>query len=141
MPVGAMIEYICGIVSRLKLIISLPFETPSKKNSRVTDRRTGRTFPNAKFTKWHAQAKAWLYSHYAICNVPAPVEIEFTFTHGTHRRSDSDNKVSSILDLLVDVGILDDDCWKVVPKFSVENLYCKGAPMCEIRIKKMCDST
>lgn len=35
------------------MIFQIPYDTPSKKNSRVTDTRTGRTFPNKRFTEWH----------------------------------------------------------------------------------------
>lgn len=38
------------------MVLVLPFETPSKKNSRMVDRRTGRSFPNKRFTDWHKAA-------------------------------------------------------------------------------------
>jgi len=91
------------------VIFQLPFDTPSKKNSRVTDRRTGRTFPNKKFTDWHKAAVTWLRTHYKCEKIEGPVEIRLKFVHKDKRRKDSDNGTSSIFDLLVDVGVLPDD--------------------------------
>lgn len=45
-----------------------------------------------------------------------PFALYLEFTHGDRVRRDSDNGVSSILDLLVDCGILPDDNWMVVSK-------------------------
>lgn len=46
----------------MKLV--LPFETPSKKNSRVVDRRTGRSFPSKVYTAWHKEALAYVRQNY-----------------------------------------------------------------------------
>jgi len=118
------------------VIFQLPFDTPSKKNSRVTDRRTGRTFPNKKFTEWHKAAVTWLRTHYKIEKIEGPVEIHLTFVHATKRRKDSDNGTSSIFDLLVDVGILPDDCWTVITDHYVSNRYEKGVSCCTVEIEK-----
>lgn len=115
--------------------LSIPYETPSKKNSRVIDRRTGRSFPSTAYREWHQKASVWLKSNY---DLPAlgegPFCLHLGFTHGDRRRRDSDNGVSSILDLLVDLKVLPDDCWEVVRKICVENGYDKGKPGCEISI-------
>lgn len=118
------------------VIFQLPFDTPSKKNSRVTDRRTGRTFPNKKFTDWHKAAVMWMKAHYRCERVEGPVNITLSFVHPTKRRKDADNGTSSIFDLLVDVGILADDCWTVVMNHSVSNRYEKGVACCTIEIEK-----
>ena len=34
--------------------------TPSKKNSRVTNRKTGRSFPSRDYVKWHKNAEKQL---------------------------------------------------------------------------------
>ena len=113
----------------------IPYETPSKKNSRVIDRRTGRSFPSKNFTEWHRKAAVWLKANYDLpCLEPGAYSLYLGFTHGDKRRRDSDNGVSSILDLLVDLKVLPDDCWEVVRKISVENYYEKGKPGCEIAL-------
>ena len=122
----------------MKLV--LPFETPSKKNSRVVDRRTGRSFPNKRFTDWHKAALLHLRTQGAE-RMEGPVHIDFTFTHPTRMRCDSDNKVSSLMDLLVDAGVLPDDCWEVVPAYTVRNCYVKGEAKAEITIGPLTSAT
>ena len=121
------------------MVIVLPFETPSKKNSRVVDRRTGRSFPNKRFTDWHKAALLHIRTQGAE-PVEGPVRIDFAFTHPTRRRCDSDNKVSSIMDLLVDAGVLPDDCWEVVPAYTVRNRYVKGEAKADIYITTLSDA-
>ena len=118
------------------VIFQLPFNTPSKKNSRVTDRRTGRSFPSEDYRKWHKAAVTWLRTHYNIEKIEGPVEIHLTFVHATKRRKDSDNGTSSIFDLLVDVGILPDDCWTVITDHHVSNRYEKGVSCCTVEIER-----
>ena len=119
------------------MIFTLPFDTPSKKNSRVTDTRTGRTFPNRKFVEWHKKASAYFRSHFSNDFKPfdGPVQIDMTFNHGTLRRCDSDNKVSSILDLLVDVGLIPDDNWQIVRTICISNRYEKGFSSCTVEVR------
>lgn len=118
------------------MIVEIPFETPSKKNSRITDTRTGRSFPSKKFREWHRNASIWLKSNFRLeCFDDRPVRIDLCFTHGTNKRSDSDNKVSSILDLLVDLHVISDDRWQVVREIKVENFYSKGNPSCRLEIR------
>lgn len=119
------------------MIFTLPFDTPSKKNSRVTDTRTGRSFPNKKFTEWHKTAVAYLRYNFIKDMKPfkGPVQVDMTFTHGTMRRADSDNKVSSILDLLVDVGMIPDDSWTIVRSIGVTNRYEKGFSSCTVEVR------
>ncbi len=118
------------------MIVQLPFETPSKKNSRVTDTRSGRTFPNARFVEWHKKAVLWLRSHYKCERIEGPVAIRLDFVHPTKRRMDADNGTSSIFDLLVDVGILPDDCWTIIMEHSVKNRYEKGVASCTVEIER-----
>jgi Holliday junction resolvase RusA-like endonuclease len=116
------------------VIIHIPLETPSKKNSRVVDRRTGRTFPNKRYTEWHKAASLYVRQQNAHPLDEGPFALYLEFTHGDRVRRDSDNGVSSILDLLVDCGILPDDNWMVVQKINVSNLYDKGNPGVNISI-------
>jgi Holliday junction resolvase RusA-like endonuclease len=118
------------------MIMQIPMETPSKKNSRVTDRRTGRSFPSKRYVEWHRAATLWLRSHYPCGRIDGPLKITLSFTHPTLRRKDADNGTNSVFDLLVDVGILQDDCWTVVMEHSVKNRYEKGVACCTIEIER-----
>ena len=122
------------------MIIHIPLETPSKKNSRVVDRRTGRTFPNKRYTEWHKAAALYVRQQHAHPLDDGPFALYLEFTHGDRVRRDSDNGVSSILDLLVDCGVLPDDNWMVVSKINVSNLYDKGNPGVNISIVSLTDA-
>lgn len=122
------------------MMIHIPLETPSKKNSRVVDRRTGRTFPNKRYTEWHKAAALYVRQQNAHPLDEGPFVLYLEFTHGDKIRRDSDNGVSSILDLLVDCGVLPDDNWMVVSKINVSNLYDKGNPGVHISIIPLTDS-
>ena len=84
---------------------------PSKKNSRINT-YNGRSFPSKAYTEWHANAGAQLLEQ-GIVNF-TKVELDIQFEFRTNRRTDLDNKLSSILDLLVDMGIIEDDRWQIV---------------------------
>lgn len=115
------------------MIITIPGEVPSKKNSRINT-RSGRSFPSKKYQEWHDMASLYLKNKIQINN---PVQITINFTHGTLRRRDSDNAVSSILDLLVDNKIIPDDNWRIVRQIIVNNEYKKNGAFCEIIIKEL----
>ena len=120
----------------------IPLETPSKKNSRVTSRRTGRSFPSKLYTEWHKQASAILASQ---ARPEAPIServyIYGSFVRKDRRRRDNNNSGASIMDLLVDVGILADDNDEIVVRETWEKLGVeKDRPMCRISIKKLTKS-
>ena len=109
--------------------ICLSGETPSKKNSRINT-RSGRSFPNARYTRWHNDAVEQIYRK-QLADKIAPiaegerVKLTVTFYHGDYKRRDSDNQLSSILDLLVDAGILADDNWQIIPQKEIFDVFDK----------------
>ena len=60
-----------------------------------------------------------------------------TFYHGDMKRRDSDNQLSSVLDTLVDAGILEDDNWKIIPEKHIYDAYDKGAARVELEIEEL----
>lgn len=112
----------------------VPGETPSKKNSRINT-RSGRSFPSRKFSLWHGEAVSVIKRQWAKKPLERGVWLILSFYHKDSRRRDSDNQVSSILDTLVDAGVLQDDSWTIVRRISVANMLDperKGR--CEINI-------
>jgi len=100
----------------------LPFPVP-KKNSRVTNRKTGRSFPNKRYTAWHKLATNVLQ----FCTTPLePIQaclIKIEFYAPDKRKRDLTNFAESINDLLADNGIIEDDNWYIVP---IVHLYYRG---------------
>jgi Holliday junction resolvase RusA-like endonuclease len=93
---------------------------PSKKNSRIST-RSGRTFPSANFTKWHKDASGQLKEQGAQAWKANKVYLYFLMPDD--RRCDITNKSESVMDLLVDNKIIQDDCWQVVSEILMK---CAG---------------
>lgn len=119
----------------MKLIIE--GETPAKKNSKIRT-KAGYMIPSKRYQEWHrsaeVQVRCMSIGHDTICY---PVSITLSFYHGDLRRRDSDNGTSSILDTLVDCGIIKDDNWEIVRILNVYNYYDKGHARCEIEIRPL----
>lgn len=47
-----------------------------------------------------------------------PVRITIAIVFKDNHRQDLDNRISSILDMLVKAGVIQDDCWKCVPQIQ-----------------------
>lgn len=63
--------------------------------------------------------------------------LEVVIYFGTYRRADLDNRVTSILDMLVEALVLRDDKWQDVPAIKAVAEYRKNAPGAYIRITEM----
>lgn len=112
-------------------------ETPSKKNSRIV-LPNGKNIPGKKYREWHEGALIQARTQFAKAGgtvFSVPVEVSLTFVHGDLRRRDCDNGTSSILDLLVDSGVLLDDNWQIVRRICVSNEYVRGESFCIVDIK------
>lgn len=94
---------------------------PSKKNSRINT-RSGRSFPSAKYTEWHKDASLQL-KQFCPKDHSSDDGISLRFWMPDNRRCDLTNKAESIMDLLVDNGFLEDDCWQIT---GLVELVCCG---------------
>lgn len=113
---------------------TLTGETPAKKNSLVRSRNGGMTHTR-EFFAWHAAAAFEISRQkYPPEPLSCPLSVSVAFTHGTRARRDSDNALTTILDLLKDVAIIKDDCWEIVRAISVANSYRRGEAGCVITI-------
>jgi crossover junction endodeoxyribonuclease RusA len=92
---------------------------PSKKNSRniFVDRRTGaiRNIPSKTYAEWRDRNLMELVNQMAQ-PLEKVDEIQMEFYMPDDRKTDLTNKAESVMDLLVDAKIIEDDCWQVVNK-------------------------
>jgi len=112
-------------------------ETPAKKNSRIV-LKNGKNIPSKNYQQWHEGAMLQLAGQKRIVQckaVSVPCTIRLNFIHGDLRRRDSDNGCSSIMDLLVDCGILADDNWQIVQNIEIKNSYEKNNAFCVVEIE------
>lgn len=110
---------------------------PSKKNSRINT-RSGRSFPSKTYRDWHESAGFEIKSQ-GIVTFQKPVEMEIDFYFKNNIRTDLDNKLSSIQDLLVDLGILQDDRWQLLPDITLTATIDKENPRAEIYLHEIDD--
>ncbi|MBQ9160933.1 MAG: RusA family crossover junction endodeoxyribonuclease [Methanobrevibacter sp.] len=109
---------------------------PSKKNSRITNRKTGRSFPSSSYVKWHKQAEKQL-EKLKEENIDFPIHIHYEFFMPDLRKTDISNKIESINDLLVDIHFLKDDNWKIIQQFSAYAQLDRDNPRVEIQIDEL----
>lgn len=107
---------------------------PSKKN-RVRFGKNG-TYHDKTFTAWHKQAVLQLAPQWKEDRWFArTAEVTIHFQYETLRAKDLTNCAESIMDLLVDVYILKDDNFKVVPHLILKGCYTKGVSKTTVEIK------
>lgn len=108
--------------------ITINGATPSKKNSRINT-RSGRSFPSSKYTAWHKLASNQL----AEISPFTCRKLTISFIAGDRRKFDLTNKAESIMDLLVDNGLIEDDNYSIIPELTLKfGGYEKDNPHCII---------
>lgn len=115
--------------------LTLDGNVPSKKNSRVRT-RSGSYIPNRAFYDWQNDALKQVASQVKQSFLSG-VSVEVIIYFGTNIRADLDNRLTSVLDMLVEGMILRDDKWQDVPRLAVQAEYRKGKPGAFIRIDKL----
>ena len=109
--------------------------TPSKKNSKIMVCR-GRIpvlLPSSKYTEWHKDAINQLKGKSII----KKNKIILTFFAKDNRKFDLTNKAESIMDTLVDAGLLEDDNYGVVSELLLKfGGVEKDSPRCEIEYEE-----
>lgn len=108
---------------------------PSKKNQRI-NRGDGKSFPSKKFIQWQDDALKQVRRQ-TRQRFYEPVGVEVIIYFGTKIRADLDNRLTSILDMLVEALVLRDDKWQDVPRIAVEAEYRKGNPGAFIRVTQI----
>jgi len=118
-------------------------ETISKKNSKqiFINKRTGKRFitTSKAYKNWYDSAiKQFLFEYPDIQTYHKRVNVYMTFYRKTKRSFDYNNISQGIMDLLVDIGLLEDDDDKhAVPVFDPNVYIDKDNPRCEITIEEI----
>ncbi len=91
--------------------IEIKGRIPSKKNSKmiVCRGKFPQVLPSKSYTEWHKEASRQLVGipRLKIC----PKVVELSFYAPDKRATDLTNKAESVMDLLVDNGVIEDDNW------------------------------
>jgi Holliday junction resolvase RusA-like endonuclease len=122
---------------RLKFMIE--GRIPSKKNSRITVKKTGISFPSKAYSAWHASASAQLLAgrvpRKTLSDLAA---IVITFFFPDNRVADLTNKAESVMDLMVDMRVIENDNWQNTGMVLLIPQISKSSPgaIVDIFIKK-----
>ena len=120
----------------MKTIITLHGRIPSKKNSKIMVCR-GKfpmLLPSQKYTEWHKDATSQLSGR---CDIIKSNKLKLTFYPPDKRPADLSNKTESIMDLLVDCGLIEDDNWYIVSELTlIFGGTDKENPRCEIEYEE-----
>lgn len=115
--------------------ITLTGSVPSKKNSRVRT-RSGDYIPQKAFYDWQDNAIKELRTQTRERGLTG-VSVEVIIYFGTRGRADLDNRLTSILDMLVEALVLRDDKWQDVPLMQVQADHRPRNPGAFIRITEL----
>ena len=103
------------------MIITIKGDTPSKKNSKRIFRNqyTGKPFiaSSEVYERWYRGAMPQLKGVQPVGEIS---RVGIIFYPKTRRASDLTNKAESIMDLLVDAGIIEDDNWFICPDIRLK---------------------
>ena len=106
--------------------------TPSKKNSRIIVCRGKfpQNFPSANYTAWHKDALLQLTGKKPIKSK----ELVLTFFAKDNRKFDLSNKCESIMDTLVDAGLIEDDNYTIISDLHLHFGGVVGVEECRCEI-------
>jgi len=112
---------------------------PSKKNSKRIFARGGKAIviPSESHESWHKDAALQIKS--AKVKPKEPIKktfyIQMFFHPCDNRARDLDNMCATILDFMIDVGILESDSWQVIPDLHLRHVDVdKQNPHVDVRI-------
>lgn len=108
--------------SNSKIVFQIKVEgnVPSKKNARniFFHKQTGRlmNLPQKNYLDWHSNSSIWLKTAPNLKKITEPISfILIKISANSRRKYDLTNKAESVMDLLVDNQIIEDDNSDVIP--------------------------
>ena len=109
----------------------------SKKNSKqiVCRGRYPLVLPSRAYQNW-CEATLLELKKYRPKNPIERCKIDITFYSKTNRAADLDNKLGSVLDVLVEAGIIVDDNWNCVYQITIKYAG-KSEPRAEIKLSTL----
>lgn len=113
-------------------------EVASKKNSKVLARVKGRPMllPSRKYQEWEKRARLAIISE---GRPPEPFKAARLFMviyHGDLIKRDSNNATQGVQDVLVDMGVLEDDNWMVIGTPEVAHMVDVEDPRLEVLVEE-----
>lgn len=113
-------------------------EVASKKNSKVLARVKGRPMllPSRKYQEWEKRARLAIM---AEGRPPKPLKaarLSMVIYHGDLIKRDSNNATQGVQDVLVDMGVIQDDNWMVIGTPEVVHMVDVQDPRLEVTVEE-----
>lgn len=108
---------------------------PSKKNQRINT-KAGKSFPSKAYSDWQDTAITDV-KRQTRARLIKTASIEVIIYFATLGKADVDNRLTSILDMLVEALVLHDDNWQTVPLMKVQAEYRPRKPGAFIRLEEL----
>ena len=105
------------------MIITLQGLVKPKKNSKrmvMFGRKKPVLLSSLGFLAWHKSAMAQMIAaQYPKYRFSTPIQVKIQFMIKDNRRRDLTNMAESVMDLLVDYGVIEDDRWQICRYISM----------------------
>lgn len=113
-------------------------EVASKKNSKVLARVKGRPMllPSRKFQEWEKRARLAIMAEGSPPEPLKAARLSMVIYHGDLIRRDSNNATQGVQDVLVDMGVLEDDNWMVIGTPEVAHMVDVEDPRMEVTVEE-----
>ena len=115
----------------IKIIIN--GRVPSKKNSRVKY-KNGSVGTSDNYKKWHRDATIQLSKQCVKREKLVNRTVTLEIFYPDMRVADNTNKAESVMDLLVDYGVIKDDSWQIIPSVTINGSLDRENPRVEVSI-------
>lgn len=113
-------------------------EVASKKNSKVLARVRGRPMllPSRKYQEWEKRARLAIMAGGKPSEPFKAARLFMVIYHGDLIKRDSNNATQGVQDVLVDMGVLEDDNWMVIGTPEVSHMVDVEDPRLEVTVEE-----
>ena len=113
-------------------------EVASKKNSKVLARVKGRPMllPSRKYQEWEKRARLAIMAEGRPAEPLKAAWLSMVIYHGDLIKRDSNNATQGVQDVLVDMGVIQDDNWMVIGTPEVLHMVDVEDPRMEVTVEE-----
>jgi len=113
-------------------------EVASKKNSKVLARVKGRPMllPSRKYQEWEKRARLAIMAGGRPTEPLKAARLSMVIYHGDLIKRDSNNATQGVQDVLVDMGVIQDDNWMVIGTPEVSHMVDVQDPRLEVTVEE-----
>lgn len=114
-------------------------EVASKKNSKVLARVKGRPMllPSRKYQEWEKRARLAIMAEGRPTVPLKAARLFMVIFHGDMLKRDSNNATQGVQDVLVDMGVIQDDNWMVIGTPEVVHMVDVEDPRLEVTVEEL----